>query len=80
MPVTFTFFWGDDDMNGFYGSVTGNIIGTLYFLLFQCAGFFYIKRFFSKKGLPFCLLTGSVFGSVLLQWLPAVFAFFSVFP
>lgn len=76
MPVTFTFFWGDDDMNGFYGSVTGNIIGTLYFLLFQCAGFFYIKRFFSKKGLPFCLLTGSVFGSVLLQWLPAVFAFF----
>lgn len=69
-------FLGGDDMNSFYGSVTGNIIGTLYFLLFQCAGFFYIKRFFSQKGLPFCLLTGSVFGSVLLQWLPALFAFF----
>ena len=63
-------------MNNFHGSVVGNIIGTLYFLLFQCAGFFYMKRLFSKKGLLFCLLTGSVFGSVLLQWLPALFAFF----
>ena len=63
-------------MNTFYGSVTGNIIGTLYFLLFQCAGFLYIRRFFSQKGILFCLLTGSVFGSVLLQWMPALFAFF----
>ena len=54
----------------------GNIIGTLYFLLFQCAGFFMVRRLFSRKGMLFCLLTGSVFGSVLLQWLPALFAFF----
>ena len=63
-------------MNGFYGSAFGNILGTLYFLLFQCVGFLYIKRIFPKKGLLFHLLTGSVSGSVLLQWIPALFAFF----
>lgn len=63
-------------MNGIYGSITGNIIGTIYFLLFQCAGFLYVKRLFFKKSLLFLLLTGSVFGSVLLQWIPALFAFF----
>lgn len=47
-------------MNGFYGSAFGNILGTLYFLLFQCVGFLYIKRIFPKKGLLFHLLTGSV--------------------
>lgn len=63
-------------MNGFYGSAFGNILGTLYFLLFQCVGFLYIKRIFPEKGLLFHLLTGSVSGSVLLQWIPALFAFF----
>ena len=63
-------------MNGFYGSAFGNILGTLYFLLFQCVGFLYIKRIFPKKGLLFHLLTGSVSGSVLLQWIPVLFAFF----
>ena len=63
-------------MNGFYGSAFGNILGTLYFLLFQCVGVLYIKRIFPEKGLLFHLLTGSVSGSVLLQWIPALFAFF----
>ena len=63
-------------MNGFYGSVNGNIIGTLYFLTFQCAGFLYIRRLFPQKELVFRLLVGSVLGSVLLQWIPALFAFF----
>ena len=63
-------------MNGLYGSVVGNILGTLYFLLFQCAGFLYINRIFSGKGRLFCLLSGSVAGSVLMQWIPALFAFF----
>ena len=62
-------------MNGFYGSAFGNILGTLYFLLFQCVGVLYIKRIFPEKGLLFHLLTGSVSGSVLLQWIPALFAF-----
>lgn len=63
-------------MNGFYGSVNGNIIGTLYFLMFQYAGFLYIRRLFPQKELVFRLLVGSVLGSVLLQWIPALFAFF----
>lgn len=54
-------------MNGFYGSVNGNIIGTLYFLMFQYAGFLYIRRLFPQKELVFRLLVGSVLGSVLLQ-------------
>ena len=45
-------------MNGFYGSAFGNILGTLYFLLFQCVGVLYIKRIFPEKGLLFHLLTG----------------------
>ena len=63
-------------MNGFYGSVSGNIIGTLYFLLFQCAGVLYVRRLFPRKSFAFRLLLGSVLGSVLLQWVPALFAFF----
>ncbi len=63
-------------MNGIYGSASGNIIGTLYFLLFQCAGVLYIRRLFPRKSLAFRLLLGSVLGSVLLQWVPALFAFF----
>ena len=63
-------------MNGFFGSIPGNILGTLYFLCFPCAGFFLARRIFLKKSTLFSLLTGSVFGSVLLQWLPALFAFF----
>ena len=63
-------------MNGFYGSVNGNIIGTLYFLMFQGAGFLYIHRLFPQKELIFRLLVGSVLGSVLLQWIPALFALF----
>ena len=63
-------------MNGIYGSASGNIIGTLYFLMFQCAGLLYVRRLFSRKSLAFRLLLGSVLGSVLLQWIPALFAFF----
>lgn len=64
-------------MNGFYGSAFGNILGTLYFLLFQCVGFLYIKRIFPKKGLLLPPADPAVSsGSVLLQWIPALFAFF----
>ena len=54
-------------MNGFYGSVNGNIIGTLYFLMFQCAGFLYIRRLFPQKELVFRLLVGSVLGSATMD-------------
>lgn len=62
-------------LNGFEGSAIGNIIGCLYFLAFQGAGMLLVRFFFQKKEPVFYLLTGSVLGSVLLQWLPALFAF-----
>ena len=62
-------------LNDFEGSAIGNIIGCLYFLAFQGAGMLLVRFFFQKKEPVFYLLTGSVSGSVLLQWLPALFAF-----
>lgn len=62
-------------LNGFEGSAIGNIIGCLYFLAFQVAGMLLVRFLFQRKEPVFYLLTGSVSGSVLLQWLPALFAF-----
>ena len=63
-------------MTSFYGSVIGNIIGTLYFLFFQLTGIVLVHLALHRKNIATRLLTGSVMGSVLLQWLPALFAFF----
>lgn len=58
------------------GSLFGNFTGTLYFLYFQVMGIVFAHFLLSKKSLVSRLLYGSVFGSVLLMWLPALFAFF----
>ena len=63
-------------MNSIYGSWSGNITGTLYFLLFQLFGILLAGFLLHKKDCYTRLLCGSVLGSVLLQWLPALFAFF----
>lgn len=59
-----------------YGSISGNIIGTLYFLLFQIAGLLLINMFIKKEHILSRILLGSVMGSFLLQWLPILFSFF----
>lgn len=59
-----------------FGSTLGNILGTLYFLYFQLAGILLMGRLLKKEGPLTRLLLGSVAGSLLLQWLPIVFAFF----
>lgn len=59
-----------------FGSTLGNILGTLYFLYFQLAGIFIMARLLKKEGPLTRLLLGSVLGSLLLQWLPIIFAFF----
>ncbi len=59
-----------------YGSAVGNIIATLYFLLFQAGGALVSFSVLREKSLGQRLLVGSVFGSVMLQWLPILFAFF----
>lgn len=63
-------------MNTIWGSFGGNLIGTLYFLYFQAAGFLLAQFILSGKTLITRLLCGSVLGSVLLSWMPALFAFF----
>ncbi len=61
----------------FTGSAVGNILGTLYFLLYQAVGLFLACRLFREKEKPiFRLLMGSVFGSFLLHWCPVIMAFF----
>ncbi len=59
-----------------FGSTFGNILGTLYFLYFQLAGILLMARLLKREGPLTRLLFGSVVGSLLLQWLPIVFAFF----
>ena len=57
------------------GSVGGNVLGTLYFVYFQIAGILVMTRLLKKEGTLTKFLLGSVLGSVLLQWLPVLFAF-----
>lgn len=59
-----------------YGTITGNIIGTAYYLYFQAAGFLLVSLCFRRESLSRRLLIGSVTGSVMLTWLPLLFAFF----
>ncbi len=59
-----------------FGSFAGNLAAVLYFLYFQLAGIFMIFLFIKKEGTLTRLLLGSVCGSLLLQWLPVLFAFF----
>lgn len=58
------------------GSFMGNTFGAVYFLLFQAAGQVLAGRFLRRESEAAKLVLGSVFGSFLLQWLPAVLAFF----
>lgn len=58
-----------------YGSFGGNVVAILYFLLFQVSGYMIARRTLNGEKLGVQLLAGSVLGSVLLQWLPVLFAF-----
>ncbi len=58
-----------------FGSALGNLLGTLYFLYFQVVGILVMWRVLKKEGPLTRLLFGSVTGSVLLQWVPVLFAF-----
>lgn len=62
-------------MTSIWGSAAGNISGTIYFLYFQLIGFLLSGMLLSKKEFITRILCGSVLGSVLLQWIPIVFAF-----
>lgn len=59
-----------------FGTVTGNVLAVCCFLLFQLCGQLIGRSLLKTE--PFCvrLLAGSVLGSVMLQWLPVLGAFF----
>jgi len=59
-----------------FGSTLGNLVGTLYFLYFQIVGILVMSRLLKKESPLTKALLGSVTGSVLLQWIPVLFAFF----
>lgn len=62
-----------------FGSTLGNIIGTLYFLYYQIVGIMAMFLILKTEKIPTKLLIGSTAGSLLLHWLPALFAFFADF-
>ena len=57
------------------GTMSGSLIAILYFLIFQFCGLRLVNHFLHHERLVVRLLVGSVFGSVLLQWMPVLFAF-----
>ncbi len=62
-----------------FGSITGNIAGISYFLLFQIAGILVSLAVLRRERTGFALLMGSVTGSFALQWFPALYAFITGF-
>ena len=62
-----------------YGSLTGNIAATAYYLYFQFIGIIFIFLLFRREKPLAKLLLGSVSGSLLYTWLPVLFSFFCGF-
>ena len=58
------------------GALMGSILALTVFALFQCAGIAIAQVVLFKENSGIRLLVGSVWGSMLLQWFPVVFAFF----
>lgn len=52
------------------------MVGILYFLAFQILGIGIGLCLLKRENICFSILMGSVIGSVSLQWLPVIFAFF----
>lgn len=55
-----------------YGSISGNVLGILYFFAYQVIGIFFAGRFLHKEKKEFQLLMGSIIGSVGLHWFPTL--------
>ena len=57
----------EDDM---YGTIGGNVIGILYFMVYQILGISFAGLFVQKEKKELQLLIGSITGSVALHWFP----------
>ena len=61
----------------FAGSAAGNLLATLYYLVYLAASFFLVSRLFRDKERPiFRVVTGAALGTLLLHWCPILTAFF----
>lgn len=54
------------------GSILGNVAGAGYFLIYQILGIFLSFKIWKKENTVIKVLLGSVFGSILLQWMPVL--------
>ena len=59
----------------FIGTMSGNIIGTLYLLAYQAIGILIAYSILKSEKHVFKVLMGSVIGSVGLHWCPIIFSF-----
>lgn len=61
----------------FDGNLAGNILGVIYYMVFQITGCLMMNRVLAKECLSiiFRLLIGSITGTLALQWCPILFAF-----
>lgn len=57
------------------GSMMGNLTGAAYFLIYQILGMFLSFSIWKKEKPIVKILLGSVFGSVLLHWMPVLASF-----
>ncbi len=58
-----------------YGSFLGNLLALVFFLSFQLCGLLVSFAVFKNLSLFKKILFASLFGSVMLQWLPTLFSF-----
>ena len=58
-----------------FGSMGGNIVAALYYIFFQIAGFSLATVMLKKEKFFTKLLIGSCVGTLMLHWLPVLFAF-----
>lgn len=59
----------------YVGTITGNITGTLYLLVYQILGIMIAFRIIKNDKTVFRVLVGSVLGSIGLCWCPVLFSF-----
>lgn len=58
-----------------YGSIGGNVMGIVYFFIYQVLGISFAGLFVRKEKKELQLLIGSVTGTVALHWFPVLVSF-----
>lgn len=57
------------------GTIIGNILAVLYYLIYQIGGIFLGFIFFRRQKCSVRILFGSIIGTFAIQWLPILFSF-----